>query len=101
MANLFRRAGEYLSDKARPIAEKVRLPDLTKVRAVAAYGVALPVVIGKHRVPGVVVAKSSTHALYALCEAPAAGVRRIFRSDKGTALADLSGCVILPGVPTQ
>lgn len=101
MASLIRRAGEYISEKARPIAEKVRLPDLTKVRTVAAYGVALPVVMGKHRVPGVVVARSATHALYALCEAPAAGVRRIFRSDKGTALPDLSGWVILPGGPTQ
>lgn len=101
MADLFRRAGEWLSDKARPLAEKSRLPDLTKVRAVASYGVALPIVVGKHRVPGVVVAKSSTHALYALCEAPAAGVRRIFRSDKGTTLPDLSGWVILPGDSAQ
>lgn len=101
MADLSRRAGAWQSDKARPLAEKSRLPDLTKVRAVASYGVTLPVVIGKHRVPGVVVATSSTHALYALCEAPAAGVRRIFRSDRGASLPDLSGWVILPGGAAQ
>ncbi len=101
MANLQRRAGEYASDKAKPIAEKIRTPDLTKVRSVAAYGVTLPVVKGKHRVGGTVIAVSPTHALYALCEGPVAGVRQIYRSDKGSPLPDISGWYVLAGGSTQ
>lgn len=91
--NLSRRAGSYQPEASQPLAERSRLPDLTRVRVVASYGATIPIVKGKARVPGVVIRVSATHALYALCEGPVAAIRKIYRNDTGQAINDAPGWV--------
>ena len=83
------------------LAEKSRLPDLSRVRVVASYGVAIPIVKGTQRVPGVVVRVSSTHALYALCEGPVAAIRKMYRNDAGVAITNMVGWVTYTGAADQ
>ena len=101
MPNLSRRAGSYQPEASQPLAERSRLPDLTRVRTVAAYGVTLPIVKGKARVPGVVIRVSATHALYALCEGPSAAVRKLFRGESGQVVPDAPGWVPYLGASDQ
>jgi len=99
--DLRRRAGQFLAEHAQPVAEKARLPDLTKVRIVSSYGVSIPVVKGTQRVPGVVIRVSSTHALYALCEGPVTAIRKMYRADSGQAITSMPGWVPYLGASDQ